>query len=67
MTDAAIIGGGPTGLSAAVYIARADKRTLVFDDGGTSVGEGARAAINLLEEHHGDEYVDYRKLEAEAA
>ena len=34
MTGVAIIGGGPTGLSAAIYTARADKRTLVFDDGG---------------------------------
>jgi len=34
MSGVAIIGGGPTGLSAAIYTARADKRTLVFDDGG---------------------------------
>lgn len=34
MADVAIIGGGPAGLSAAVYTARADQETLVFDDGG---------------------------------
>jgi thioredoxin reductase (NADPH) len=32
--DVAIIGGGPAGLSAAVYTARADQETYVFDDGG---------------------------------
>jgi thioredoxin reductase (NADPH) len=30
----------------------------------TSVGEGADAAINLLEEFRGTDYVDYRKLDA---
>lgn len=34
MSGVAIIGGGPAGLSAAIYTARADKRTLIFDDGG---------------------------------
>ncbi|MFB6151130.1 MAG: NAD(P)/FAD-dependent oxidoreductase [Haloarculaceae archaeon] len=32
--DIAVIGGGPAGLSAAVYTARADQETYVFDDGG---------------------------------
>jgi thioredoxin reductase (NADPH) len=32
--DVAILGGGPAGLSAAVYTARADQETYVFDDGG---------------------------------
>ena len=27
-------GGGPSGMNAAIYTARADRRTLVFDDGG---------------------------------
>ncbi|WEL20433.1 Thioredoxin reductase [Halorhabdus sp. BNX81] len=34
MADVAIIGGGPAGLAAAVYTARADQETLVFDKGG---------------------------------
>jgi thioredoxin reductase (NADPH) len=34
MADVAIIGGGPAGLSAAIYTARADRETLVFDNGG---------------------------------
>ena len=33
----------------------------------TSVGEGARAAINLLEEFRGADYVDYKKLDDAAA
>lgn len=32
----------------------------------TSVGEGADAAINLLEEFRGTDYVDYKKLESSA-
>jgi thioredoxin reductase (NADPH) len=39
MADVAIIGGGPAGLSAAVYTARADQETLVFDDGGGTTRE----------------------------
>jgi thioredoxin reductase (NADPH) len=31
----------------------------------TSVGEGARAAINLLEELRGADYVDYKKMESQ--
>jgi thioredoxin reductase (NADPH) len=34
MIDVAIVGGGPAGASAAVYTARADQETYVFDDGG---------------------------------
>jgi thioredoxin reductase (NADPH) len=33
----------------------------------TSVGEGARAAINLLEDLRGADYVDYKKLESQPA
>ena len=33
----------------------------------TSVGEGARAAINLLEEFRGADYIDYKKLESQPA
>lgn len=32
-----------------------------------AVGEGARAAINLLEDLRGADYVDYRKPETEPA
>jgi thioredoxin reductase (NADPH) len=33
----------------------------------TSIGEGADAAINLLEEFRGTDYVDYRKIESSPA
>jgi len=33
----------------------------------TSVGEGARAAISLLEEFRGADYIDYKKLESQPA
>jgi len=39
MIDVAIIGGGPAGLSAAVYTARADQETVVFDSGGGTTRE----------------------------
>ena len=48
MTGVAIIGGGPTGLSAAIYTARADKRTLVFDDGG-----GTTRDVDTMENVYG--------------
>ncbi len=32
--DVAVLGGGPAGASAAVYTARADQETIIFDDGG---------------------------------
>lgn len=35
----AIIGGGPSGLSAAIYTAKADRRILVSDSGGGTIRE----------------------------
>jgi thioredoxin reductase (NADPH) len=48
MTGIAIVGGGPSGLSAAVYTARADRRTLVFDDGG-----GTTRDVDVMENVYG--------------
>lgn len=48
MLDVAIIGGGPAGLSAAVYTARADQETLVFDKGG-----GTTQDVDFMENVYG--------------
>jgi thioredoxin reductase (NADPH) len=48
MTGVAIIGGGPSGLSAAIYTARADRRTLVFDSGG-----GTTRDVDTMENVYG--------------
>lgn len=48
MPGVAIIGGGPTGLSAAIYTSRADRRTLVFDDGG-----GTTRGVDTMENVYG--------------
>jgi thioredoxin reductase (NADPH) len=48
MPGVAIIGGGPTGLSAAIYTSRADRRTLVFDDGG-----GTTRDVDTMENVYG--------------
>ncbi len=42
--DVAVIGGGPAGTSAAVYTARADQTTYIFDDGG-----GTTRDVGLME------------------
>ncbi|MFC7078125.1 NAD(P)/FAD-dependent oxidoreductase [Haloarcula halophila] len=48
MTGVAVIGGGPSGLSAAIYMARADRRTLVFDSGG-----GTTRDVDTMENVYG--------------
>ena len=48
MSGVAIIGGGPAGLSAAIYTSRADRRTLVFDDGG-----GTTRDVDAMENVYG--------------
>ncbi len=48
MSGIAIVGGGPTGLSAAIYTARADRRTLVFDD-----GSGTTRDVDTMENVYG--------------
>ncbi|MFB6201531.1 MAG: NAD(P)/FAD-dependent oxidoreductase [Halorhabdus sp.] len=48
MADVAIIGGGPAGLAAAVYTARADQETLVFDK-----GDGTTRDVDYMENVYG--------------
>ncbi|WP_135663973.1 NAD(P)/FAD-dependent oxidoreductase [Halorhabdus rudnickae] len=48
MSDVAIIGGGPAGLAAAVYTARADQETLVFDK-----GDGTTRDVDWMENVYG--------------
>ncbi|MEF8772700.1 NAD(P)/FAD-dependent oxidoreductase [Halodesulfurarchaeum sp.] len=48
MADIIIIGGAPAGASAAIYTARADKETLVFDKGG-----GTTRAVETIENYYG--------------
>ena len=48
MSGVAIVGGGPTGLSAATYTLRADRRTLVFDNGG-----GTTRDVDTMENVYG--------------
>ncbi|MEF8881425.1 MAG: NAD(P)/FAD-dependent oxidoreductase [Halapricum sp.] len=48
MIDVAIIGGGPAGSSAAVYTARADQETIIFDK-----GDGTTENVDYMENVYG--------------
>ena len=48
MIDIAIIGGGPAGSSAAVYTARADQETIIFDK-----GDGTTENVDFMENVYG--------------
>ncbi len=48
MADVIIIGGGPAGASAAIYTARADQETLVFDKGG-----GTTRDVETIDNYYG--------------
>jgi len=48
MIDVAIIGGGPAGSSAAVYTARADQETIIFDK-----GDGTTENVDFMENVYG--------------
>ncbi|MDG4858853.1 NAD(P)/FAD-dependent oxidoreductase [Streptomyces sp. T-3] len=64
MADAAVIGGGPAGLSAAIYLARYRRDVLVFD---TGHGRSTHHQVNhnYLGFPDGIATVDLRKLAAE--
>ncbi len=57
MYDVIIIGGGPAGLAAAIYCARANLRTLVLDK-----GESALLRAHVIENYFGIESIEGKKL-----
>ena len=68
--DVIIIGGGPAGATAAIYIARADLKTLVLDRGLTAGALGLTARIanypGVAGEISGAELVQIMRRQAES-
>jgi thioredoxin reductase (NADPH) len=67
--DIVVIGGGPTGATAALYASRADPKTMVIDKGLTAGALGATGKIAKfpgLPEIRGAELVERMRTQAQA-